>query len=82
LTPSALFPICYPHHQHANIREKDEWYKECGWKVMLRMKLIAECKKLGIQGRKFGRVLLPLLSYVKMTPLGTILCGEMIVNWF
>jgi hypothetical protein len=51
----------YPHHQHANIREKDGWYKEDGWKGMLRMKLREECRRLGIQGRKFGRVLLPLV---------------------
>jgi hypothetical protein len=61
LTPSALFPICYPHHQDANIRENDGWYKEDGWMGMLRMKLITECKRLGIQERKFGRVLLPLI---------------------
>jgi hypothetical protein len=35
----------YPHHQHANIREKDGWYKEDGWKGMLRMKLRAKCRK-------------------------------------
>jgi len=51
----------YPHHQHTSIRGNDGWYKEDGWKVMLRMKLREECRRLGIQGRKFGRVLLPLV---------------------
>jgi hypothetical protein len=51
----------YPYHQHANIKGKDGWYKEDGWKVMLRMKLIAECRRLGIQRREFGRVILPLV---------------------
>jgi hypothetical protein len=35
--------------------------KEDDWKGMLRMKLKVGCKRIGIQGRKFGRVLLPLL---------------------
>jgi hypothetical protein len=38
---------------------KDGWYKEYGWKGMLRIKLRAQCRKLGKQGGKFGRVLLP-----------------------
>jgi hypothetical protein len=49
------------HNQHANIRENDGWYQEDGWKGMLRMKLRAECRRLGIQGRKFGRFLSPLV---------------------
>jgi hypothetical protein len=56
--------------------------KEDDWKGMLRMKLRAGCKRLGIQGRKFGRVHLPLLSYIQMTPLGPLLYGEKMVNWF
>jgi hypothetical protein len=68
----------YPHHQHANIRENDGWYKEDGWKGMLRMEFIAECRRLGIQGRKIGIVLLSLLSHIQMTPLGPFLYGEMI----
>jgi hypothetical protein len=40
---------------------KNGWYKEAGWKGMLRMKLRAKCRRLGKQGRKFGRVLLPLV---------------------
>jgi hypothetical protein len=55
-------------------------YKEDEWKGMLRMKLREGCKRLGIQGRKFGRVHLPLLSYIQMTPLGPLLYGEMMVN--
>jgi len=51
----------YLHHQHANIREKDGWYKEDGWKGMLRIKLKAKCRKPGKQGRKFGRFFLPLV---------------------
>jgi hypothetical protein len=42
----------YLHHQHANIREKDGWYKEDGWKGMLRIKLRAKCRKLGKQREK------------------------------
>jgi hypothetical protein len=48
LSPSALFLIYYTNHQHANIREKDGWYKEDEWKGMLRMILRAECRMLGI----------------------------------
>jgi hypothetical protein len=51
----------YLHHQHANTRGKDGWYKEDGWKGMLRIKLREKCRRLGEQGRKFGRVLLPLV---------------------
>jgi hypothetical protein len=61
LSPSALFTIYYPHHQHANIREKDGWYKEDEWKGILRMKLRGECRMLGIQGKIFGIVLFPLV---------------------
>jgi len=41
--------------------EKDGWYKEDGWKGMLRMKLGEKCRRIGIQRRKFGRVVLPLV---------------------
>jgi hypothetical protein len=34
-----------------------------------------------MQGRKFGKVHLPLLSYIQMTPLRPLLYGEKIVNW-
>jgi hypothetical protein len=47
-----------------------ECIKEDEWKGMLRMKLRAGCKRIGIQGRKFNRVHFPLPSYVQMTPLG------------
>jgi hypothetical protein len=30
LSLSALFPICYPQNQHANIGEMDGFYKEDG----------------------------------------------------
>jgi hypothetical protein len=57
-------------------------YKEDDWKGMLRMKLREGCKRLGMQGIKFGRVHLPLLSYFQMTPLEPLLYGENMVNYF
>jgi len=51
----------YIHHQHANLRGNVGCYKEYGWKGMLRIKLRAKCKRLGEQGKKFGRFLLPLV---------------------
>jgi hypothetical protein len=60
LSPGALFPILFSPPT-CQIREKDEWYKEDGLKGMLRMKLRAECIRLHIQGRKIGKVLLPLV---------------------
>jgi hypothetical protein len=38
-----------------------DFIREDDWKGMLRMKLRAGYKRLGIQRRKFGRVHLPLL---------------------
>jgi hypothetical protein len=59
---------------------------------MLRMKTQNMMQRLGMKGRNFGRVHLPLISYVKMIPLGSFLYGEMMVirllegihevNWF
>jgi hypothetical protein len=40
------------HHQHANARGKDGWYKEDGWKGMLRIKLRAKWRELGEQREK------------------------------
>jgi hypothetical protein len=48
-----------------------DFIKKDEWNGMLRMKLRAGCKRLGMQWRKFGRVHLPPFSYVQMTPLGT-----------
>jgi hypothetical protein len=64
-----LSSICYPHNQYSNIGERNGLYKEDGWKGMLRMNLEQNARRLGIQGRNFGRVLLPLFPIVKMTPL-------------
>jgi hypothetical protein len=38
-----------------------------------------DAKAWNEKGRNFGRVHLPLLSYVQMTPLGPFLYGEMMV---
>jgi hypothetical protein len=48
---------------------------EDDWKGILRMKLKEGCKRLGIRGRKFGRVHLPLISYIQIIPLGPFLYG-------
>jgi hypothetical protein len=54
--PSTIFTTNMPIQG-----EKDGWYKEDGWKGMLRMKLREKCIRLGKQGKNFDRVLLPLV---------------------
>jgi hypothetical protein len=49
---------------------------------MLRMKLREECKKAWNTRENFGRVHLPLLSYIQMTPLGPFLYGEIMLIQF
>jgi len=41
---------------------------------MLRMKTENMMQRLGMKGRNFCRVHLPLLSYIQMNPLGPFIC--------
>jgi hypothetical protein len=41
-----------------------------------------DAKAWNERGRDFGRVHLPFLSYIQMTPLWPFLYGEMMVIWF
>jgi hypothetical protein len=40
----------YLHHQHVNTSGNDGWYKEDGWKGMLRIKIREKCGRLGEKG--------------------------------